>query len=559
MVIDEFRKREPLASGEITLKPLSTLLLLLISCGEKPNDTGDTAVQTAETGTETAAPVDTSDSAKDTGDPSKETGDTASQDTGNPSVTFEITPSDEGVRYVGRWDLSAPDEPWAQWQGGLVEVSFEGTAISADLDGGSSHEYFRVIINDDQLGSQKFRVNSGRETYELASGLEWGVHKVQLVKETRRSNGATFYGFTGEGSGWWEAPAAPTRRMEFYGDSNLAGYSLESEENESASSLVGTHFTYAGITARMFGADWHNISISGATIGSLNGFYDQMKSSGGADWDFSEYTPDVVVINIGANDIYYRSENTIKSHYNDLLDDIRGHHPDAHIVLYNGWGWDYDEPADYTDEVVADRGDDNLSVATFPWVFEQWHGCETDHSGMAQYLAEHLEEVLGWTPAESDVVPGYLANGQVANGSFEELAPFGGFGWRYMSENGLDRVVDAKTAQEGNAYLSLTSGAETHQPNPADPGETVQISFWAKGESDSDTLDVTLDFRDQEMWTSPLQTETQTFSLTTAWQSFTVSGTAPSDGPRPVFHHRVTFQAGFGSTVSLDNVSGGQL
>ena len=99
--------------------------------------------------------------------------------------------------------------------------------------------------------------------------------------------------------------------------------------------------------------------------------------------------------------------------------------------------------------------------------------------------------------------------------------------WRYLSESGLERVVDATGAQEGEAYLTLTSGAETHQPNPASPGETVEITFWARGETDGDTLEVTLDFRDQEMWTTPLQTETEVFSLTTDWQSFSVSGTAP--------------------------------
>ena len=544
---------------------LPLLLLLTAGCGgDKPGDTGDTSPPTDDTATETGTPSDTGDSAHDTGAPTKETGDTAIEDTaiedtGHISETFEIVPSDKALRYVGRWDHSDPDAPWAQWQGAFVEINFEGTDLSVDLDGGSSTEYFRVIIDGDQLGSQKFAVSSGRATYVLASDLEWGDHTAHLVKETRRGGGATFYGFTLEGSGSWEAPEPPTRRMEFYGDSNLAGYSLESEENESSPSLVGAHFTYAGITARMFGADSHNISVSGATIGSLHGFYDRMKSTGGADWDFSQFTPDVVVVNVGANDIYYRSETTIKSHYNDLLDDVRAQHPDAHIVLYNAWGWDYDEPANYTHEVVDARKDHNLSVATFPWVFEQWHGCETDHAGMAQYLAAHLEDVMGWTPGESDVVPGYLADGQIANGSFEGIAPFGGFGWRYVTESGLTRVVDSVGAQDGEAYLKLTDRAETHQPNPASPGETVEVTFWARGATKGDTLEVTLDFRDQEMWTSPLQSETQAFSLTTAWQEFTISATASAGGPRPVYHHRVTFQAGVGSTVSLDNVSGGQL
>ena len=59
-------------------------------------------------------------------------------------------------------------------------------------------------------------------------------------------------------------------------------------------------------------------------------------------------------------------------------------------MLYNAWGWSYDEPANYIHEVIAERDDPRMSSAIFPWIFEQWHGCEYDHAGMAQILADHL-------------------------------------------------------------------------------------------------------------------------------------------------------------------------
>ena len=31
-------------------------------------------------------------------------------------------------------------------------------------------------------------------------------------------------------------------------------------------------------------------------------------------------------------------------------------------------------------------------------------------------------------------------DGDVANGSFEETAPFGGYGWRYFLDDGVERV-----------------------------------------------------------------------------------------------------------------------
>jgi hypothetical protein len=87
---------------------------------------------------------------------------------------------------------------------------------------------------------------------------------------------------------------------------------------------------------------------------------------------------------------------------------------------------------------------------------------------MAHVLAEHLKlpSVLGWAPVTADVMNGYGVDGDVANGGFEEVAPFGGYGWRYYTDAGVERLSDG-TAHGGDYYLRLSSGAASHQPNPA--------------------------------------------------------------------------------------------
>ena len=60
-----------------------------------------------------------------------------------------------------------------------------------------------------------------------------------------------------------------------------------------------------------------------------------------------------------------------------------------------------------------------------------------------------------------------------------------------------------------------------------------------------------MDFRDQEMWTAPLASTTETVTLTTDWTEHTVTATAP-DGA--VFHTRLTLSAAQG-TVAIDSVS----
>ena len=260
-------------------------------------------------------------------------------------------------------------------------------------------------------------------------------------------------------------------------------------------------------------------------------------------------------MNLGANDIYGATEMMVRRRYVEMLDLLRAAHPAAHIVVFNGWGWDFDEPADYTEEVVESYGDSNVSVATFPWVFEQWHGCETDHAGMARYLIEHIESELSWEADTPDVMDGFGSGGDVANGGFESVAPFGGYGWRYYTDDGVERVEDSSEAHEGEFFLRLSDRASVHQPNPAQDGEVVTVSLWLKGAGEDDTVDVTIDFRNQEMWTDPIESETTTVELTTEWAEHTITATAPEGARRPVFHTRLTLEASRSATVDVDSIS----
>ncbi len=506
------------------------LLPLLIGC-PGPGDT------------DSAPPVDSipdDSSSDDTGD------------SGRPTDPLAIEPDDPRLRYTGRWNFTDRSAPSAGWQGSSVALRFEGTDLWVTMDAGNHDEAFRVVIDGDQLGSQRL-VTSGLSYLALAEDLEPGEHSVELIKETYFGIDLEIWGFGLAGEDLLDPPEPAPRRMEFYGDSNLAGSSLMSERNQGGVETDGSHFTYAGVVARAFGADYHNISVSGETLQGMTSLYDRQSwYDSEPTWDHAEHPADVVVMNLGANDIYGASEPTIRGRYETMLDLLRAAQPDAHIVVYNGWGWAYDEPADYTAEVVDAYGDPNVSVATFPWVFEQWHGCEYDHGGMARVLIAHLEEVLGWEAEEPALMSGFGADGGLANGGFEQVAPFGGYGWRYLDDAGVERVVDSTGAYEGDAYLRLSDGASTHQPNPARDGDRVTVGLWLRGAADGDSATVTIDFRDQAMWTTPLDSHSETIELGSDWSFHELEATAPSGG-RAVFHTRLTITAESG-TVELDGL-----
>jgi len=176
---------------------------------------------------------------------------------------------------------------------------------------------------------------------------------------------------------------------------------------------------------------------------------------------------------------------------------------------------------------------------------------------MAQYLAAHLTTVMGWTPGQTDVVSGYGMNGNVANGSFEEVAPFGGWGWRYFDDPGVSRVHDPTGAHHGEYYLRLADSGASHQSNPASDGDPVTVTAWMRGESDGDEVSISIDFRNQDQGAepaTPMQIETEVKTLTTQWQRYTMTSTAPTSHPDPVFSNRVTFEAAPGDAVHIDHV-----
>lgn len=438
----------------------------------------------------------------------------------------------------------------------MLRFRFNGTDARVELNPGASTEYFRAIIDSDPATSHKIEVTEGQtDWYDLATDLPAGEHTIELTRETYLWDTVVLSGLNITGN-LLDAPGPRPHFIEFYGDSNFAGYSLEHEENNSGSKFIGNYFGVTGIAARMLDADFTNVANSGDTVSGIHGRYDQIEWwDSNNKWDFNKHPTDVVVVNLGANDLP-RPESAIRADYHDFLDDLRTTHPDAHIVLFNGWGWDYDEPANYTAEVVEERNDDNMAAVIFPWVFEQWHGCESDQAGMAALLVDHLEDVMGWTRYDSDVVSSYGVAGDVANGGFEDIAPFGGYGWRYKDDAGVERVTDADDAKEGAAYLKLSNGAETHQPQPATGGQLVSASMWIRASTEESKAMITIDFRDQEMWTSPLTSNTVTVDVGTEWAQINHSFTAPNDGggQNPVFHTRLTIKAGATSLIDVDDI-----
>ncbi|MDP7014939.1 MAG: GDSL-type esterase/lipase family protein [Pirellulaceae bacterium] len=351
-------------------------------------------------------------------------------------------------------------------------------------------------------------------------------------------------------------------RIQFYGDSNLAGYSLEHERNKRGAAYSGCHFTFAGIASRLLDAEYQNISVSGATIlgrhNSVMSFFDKMDFyEDEPKWQFGRFPADVCVVNIGANNVNRNGKEEIQRDYLALLRKLRQAHPAAHIVVMNGYGWDRDETANYTHEVVRKSADKRMSRVVFPWLFNEWHGCEYDHAGMARVLAEHLTTVNpAWRAVRAmDVMDGFGREGDVANGSFEFAAPFGGFGWRYF-QAGAVRVHAPNESPSGEWFLRLPENCQVHQPNPAEKSKRYTYRLKLRSPNSGEAK-IRIEFRDQQ-FRNEIEGASREFVFKPGlnWREYSVSANSPDgtgDKSRDAWQIIVRMISNAG-TVECDNV-----
>jgi hypothetical protein len=197
------------------------------------------------------------------------------------------------------------------WPGTSISIFFEGSNVSTILKDSDTADYYNVIIDDKNIF--KIHTDTIRHNYLLASGLSEGKHKVQLFKRTESDKGNTlFYGFEFQkNTTILPFPVTKRRRIEFFGNSITCGYAME--DNSGHDSRYGyfenNYLSYAAITARHFNAQYYCTSKSGIGIMVswfpiiMSEMYDRLDPTDSlSKWDFTKYTPDIVVINLLQND-----------------------------------------------------------------------------------------------------------------------------------------------------------------------------------------------------------------------------------------------------------------
>lgn len=330
-------------------------------------------------------------------------------------------PAAPGVQYIGRFDMSDSAGPKFAWSTSTIKANFTGTGISVKLKS-TGDNYFNVIID----GVVKTPINTpagSTTSYVLASGLTNGTHTVELVKRTEASIGEVqFLGFTVTDGSLLAPPQASSKRIEFIGDSITCGYGNEgtSQYQSFTTKNENAYMAYGAITGRLLGADVTTVCWSGkGVVQNYGGNKDELMPSlisrvlpydKTKVWDYSKWIPQVVVINLGTNDISTVAlDGTLfTSEYSKLVDTVRNQYPDAYIYCAVGpmlSGTQLSNMKNYVSTVVTNKntaGDVKVKFIEFPQqdqangLGEDWHPSIKTHQLMAEQLSKQIKADLGW-------------------------------------------------------------------------------------------------------------------------------------------------------------------
>jgi len=337
---------------------------------------------------------------------------------------FVIKSHDPHIRYSGR--IVMQDEAAElSWSASSAALNFNGTAVKATLKDEHAYNFLDVIVDDKVVNV--VRPDSVEKEYTLVSGLTAGPHSLVLFKRTESAMGKTWlYQFALEkGASVGTVPPAKKRKIEIYGNSITCGYAVldTTGQDRGTAPYEDGYLSYASITARHFDADLHSISRSGIGIMVswfpviMPDIYDKLDATDSeSKWDFSKYTPDVVIINLFQNDSWIvklpeneqfkakfgtkapTHEQIIKA-YRDFVKNIRSKYPKTQIICALG---NMDATKDgspwpgYIQRAVAQLGDKNIYTHFFPYKNTPGHPSKKEQQAMADDLIAFIDQHIKW-------------------------------------------------------------------------------------------------------------------------------------------------------------------
>jgi hypothetical protein len=339
------------------------------------------------------------------------------------SYAAELTPSTpQQILASGRWLQTSGYQ--ATWPGVSLAARFKGESVGVVLN--DERSFYSVEIDDKAV--QQITPAWGKRTVWIKN-LPAGEHTIELIRrnETPEYVG-TVYGFTLEAGQWLAAPAAPTRKIEFIGDSfttSLANLSTKRECNDaeiSASTDISQGFAIK--VARQLGAQWQTNAMSGmGLIRNWNGnipdrdfrtFYPRQLHTDPSSKLDAKWQPQLVVIGLGINDFSTpvnagekrtteQRATDFQAAYRQLIAQLNQRYQNPTIIVTALKLWPDDQQRPNVQAVVEqEKAAGNtrihyLGLDPMQLTGCQWHPNLSDHQQVASQLLDQINALkLNW-------------------------------------------------------------------------------------------------------------------------------------------------------------------
>lgn len=359
------------------------------------------------------------------------TDETGTDETGTDGTrTYEA--EEQYVKMLGRTH-NENGVLWLAHSASGVEFTVKGTQCSVKIVGDSmtgaegSQARFVAFVDGERVLDEM--ITQREAVYEIFSFETEREVTVTLVKVSEAANSILGIDEIIVAAADSIAPTAEKNlKIEFIGDSITCGYGVDDEDRNHHFSTNTEDATraYAYKTAQLLDADYSLVSYSGNGI--VSGYTSQGvkvseqqfskkyecfavsygNGAGGfkassVDWDFSKFTPDIVVINLGTNDYSYtgNDEELIREYieaYTEFIKQVRQNNANSHIICTLGiMGAElYDAICTAVENYTAETGDENISVFRLSMqngstgYAADWHPTAATHDIAAAELADYI-------------------------------------------------------------------------------------------------------------------------------------------------------------------------
>ncbi|MEU4536528.1 GDSL-type esterase/lipase family protein [Streptosporangium sp. NPDC023825] len=299
------------------------------------------------------------------------------------------SPTDPNIRFVGRWDTRNSSAYVPGWAGAYLKTGFTGTTVK--LKQRNTIDLYYSIDGGPDVYLQNVRGTVNLTPTPLAAG----THSLRVsyrVVAGSYGGDAVFQGLVLD-PGARTLPAEPSRGMaEFIGDSITVGTTSSKNALTAYGWLVGEQLGLDHMQVAQGGACL--VSTADGCVGLDRRFVKVSAAVGAVDHDFTRYQADVVVINLGTNDVGHGVSTTqFQTSYTELLRTIRARYPEAAILALETFRGRFVPQTQAAVQTVNDAGDHNVFfVDTDGWVpanglTDAVHPNDIGHRAIAARLA----------------------------------------------------------------------------------------------------------------------------------------------------------------------------